>query len=66
MPSDHTAATGRVMGRPPLNLKPVPVRLSQETLDRIAALVGNYKRPEFIREAVERELERRESDGNKP
>ncbi|MDK8187838.1 hypothetical protein [Sphingomonas zeae] len=50
------------MGRPPLHLKPVPVRLSQETLDRIAALVGKYKRPEFIREAIERELERRENE----
>jgi len=47
------------MGRPPLNLKPVPIRLSPEVLARIDAIAGNYGRPAFIREAVERELERR-------
>ncbi len=40
-------------------MKVVPVRLPVEMLDRIEALVGAYKRPEFIREAVERELQRR-------
>ena len=50
------------MGRPPLNLKPVPVRFSPEVLARIDAIAGNYGRPAFIREAVERELERRAGD----
>jgi len=58
MDADTLAKAPR-MGRPPLNLKPVPVRLSQETLDRIEAIAGRYGRPAFIREAVERELERR-------
>jgi predicted DNA-binding protein len=48
------------MGRPPLNLTRVPVRLSPEALERIDALVGMYGRAAFVREAVERELERRE------
>ncbi len=52
-------ATEPRMGRPPLNLKPVPIRLSPEVLARIDAIAGNYGRPAFIREAVERELERR-------
>ena len=46
------------MGRPPLNMKIATVRLSDETLKRIDALVGKHRRPTFIREAVERELER--------
>jgi len=52
--------TGRAMGRPPLNMKPTPVRLSAETLNRIDAVAGNYGRAKFIREAVEAELKRRE------
>jgi predicted DNA-binding protein len=48
------------MGRPPLNVKPTVVRLSVETLRRIEALVGKNRMAEFIREAVERELKRRE------
>lgn len=47
------------MGRPPLHLKPVLVRLSQEALDRIDELAGKNRRPEFIREAIEREIKRR-------
>jgi predicted DNA-binding protein len=47
------------MGRPPLNLKPVPIRLAPEVLARIDAVAGNYGRAAFIREAVERELKRR-------
>ena len=55
----ETAAKPKPMGRPPLNLTRVPVRLSPETLARIDALVSTYGRAAFIREAVERELERR-------
>lgn len=46
------------MGRPPIG-KFTAVRLSPEMLARIDALVGPGKRAAFIREAVERELERR-------
>lgn len=48
------------MGRPPLNMKAIPVRLPPEVIEQIDALVGKYHRPAFIREAVERELKRRE------
>jgi predicted DNA-binding protein len=41
-------------------MKPMPVRLASETIDRIDALVGTYGRAKFIREAVEAELARRE------
>ena len=50
------------MGRPPLNLKPTPVRLPVRDLERIEALVGPNRRAEFIREAVARELDRREAE----
>lgn len=56
--------TGAQMGRPPLNVKPVLVRMSQEAIDRIEGLVGRNKRAEFIREAVEKELKRREAEGS--
>lgn len=48
------------MGRPSLNVKATVVRLSVEALERIEALVGKNRMAEFIREAVERELKRRE------
>jgi hypothetical protein len=48
------------MGRPSLNVTPVLVRLPQDVPERIDALVGKNKRAEFIREAVEKELARRE------
>jgi predicted DNA-binding protein len=54
-----SANPGR-MGRPPLNIKATVVRLSKEALERIEALVGKQKMAEFIRDAVERELKRRE------
>ena len=47
------------MGRTPIG-KFTAVRLSAEMLARIDALTGPGKRAEFIREAVERELKRRE------
>lgn len=69
MPDAALADKTPKMGRPPLNLTPVPVRLSPEVLARIEAIAGKYGRPKFIRaaveeklardEAVERELERR-------
>ena len=49
-----------LMGRPPLQLKSTVVRLGAGVAERIDALVGKQKRAEFIREAVDAELERRE------
>lgn len=43
-----------------MNVTPVLVRLRDDVPGRIDALVGKQKRAEFIREAVDRELERRE------
>ena len=54
------------MGRPLLNVKPILVRLPEGVPDRIDALVGKNKRAEFIREAVELELTRRERDAADP
>ena len=49
------------VGRPRINGEQTPARFRYGTLARVdAALVGNEKRSDFIREAVERELERRE------
>lgn len=50
------------MGRPPLNVKAVPVRLTLEQLDRIERVAGPNQRAAFIREAVDNELDRREAD----
>lgn len=51
------------MGRPPLGVKVTAVRLTPEALDRIDALVGPQRRAQFIREAVEAELARRDRKG---
>jgi hypothetical protein len=50
----------RRMGRPPLGIKPTQVRLSEEARERIRELVGEQGMAQFIREAVDRELKRRE------
>lgn len=52
----------RRMGRPPLNVKPTLVRLTNETRQRIEVLVGPNRMAVFIREAIEAELERRERE----
>lgn len=52
------------MGRPPLNVKPILVRLPADVPDRIDAIVGKNKRAEFIREAVEKELAKREREAD--
>jgi hypothetical protein len=49
------------MGRPPIG-KFTAVRLSAEMLARIDAVTEPGKRADFIRQAVERELKRRERD----
>ena len=48
-------------GRPSQNVKPMTLRLPEGVPERIDALVCKGHRAAFIREAVERELERRES-----
>lgn len=64
MEADLTNIPGTViggrMGRPPLGVKETKVRLTDEQRERIEALVGPNRMAEFIREAVERELKRRE------
>lgn len=54
------------MGRPPLNVKAVPVRLTLEQLDRIERVAGPNQRAAFIREAIDNELERREGQSENP
>lgn len=49
------------MGRPSLKVKAIVVRLPEGVPERIDALVGKYQRAKFIREAVEKELCRREA-----
>ncbi len=50
------------MGRPPLGMKATTIRLSVDTIRRIEVQVGNRQLAKFIREAVERELRRREEE----
>lgn len=66
MPTDADADTPPRMGRPPLGEKAehtvmTPVRFPAATLARIEAAAGKGKRAHFIRQAVENELSRRES-----
>lgn len=56
-----TDTSGR-MGRPPLNVKETKVRLSKDAPERIERLVGKNKMAAFIREIVDAELDRRESE----
>lgn len=44
------------MGRPPLNVKRISVHLPADMPARIDAIVGEQKRSEFIREALESAL----------
>ncbi len=48
------------MGRPPLKVKTTVVRLPEGMGERIDNLVGKQRRAAFIREVVEREVERLE------
>ncbi|MBB2164619.1 hypothetical protein HLH36_18705 [Gluconacetobacter aggeris] len=49
------------MGRPPLNFRSTNVRLPNVLRERIEALVGPRRMAEFIRRAIESELERQEA-----
>lgn len=53
------------MGRPPMNVKPMLVRLPEGMAERIDAVAGENKRAEFIRDAVEKELKRQEKAQNR-
>lgn len=59
---DNAADSARPMGRPPLNMPSTNVRLPDELRERIKALVGPKGMAAFIREAIERELERRDRE----
>jgi predicted DNA-binding protein len=48
------------MGRPALKVKQTMVRLPEGIPERIDALVGNYRRAQFIREAVAEKIEKAE------
>ena len=54
------------MGRPLLQVRKTTIPLPVAVFDRIAALVGDRRMAEFIRDAVLAELERREAAGSKP
>lgn len=48
------------MGRPPLGVKETKVRLTLDQIARIDAVAGPNRMAQFIREAVENELKKRE------
>lgn len=54
------SGTSRDVGRPALDVKPTVVRLTKKVIEQIDKVAGKHRRAEFIREAVERELNRRE------
>lgn len=49
------------MGRPPIGTA-ILVRLPDEMIRRVDALVGKYQRPAFIRRAVAEALDREEGE----
>jgi predicted DNA-binding protein len=53
------------MGRPPLNVKSTNIRLPEGLGERIDKLVGRQRRAAFIRDVLEREVERLESEESK-
>lgn len=55
----------KVMGRPPLHVTALTVRLRTTSLTKIKELVGEKGVSEFVRDAVDREIERRELDADK-
>lgn len=54
------------MGKPPLKAdsptRSTTVRLTEDIFERIERVAGKNRMAKFIREAVERELERREAE----
>jgi hypothetical protein len=58
---DIIYSAGMVRGRPRINHEQIPARFPEGTLQRIdGTLEDGENRSDFIREAVERELKRRE------
>lgn len=60
LPEKAVAVSHPRMGRPKLGVIATTLRLPAALLERIDALMGPNRRAQFIRDAVERELERRE------
>ena len=56
------AAKPHRMGRPPLGVRATKVRLTDDQLRRIDALVGSRRMAAWIRSAIDRELERQERE----
>lgn len=54
--------SGSRMGRPPLGVKETKVRLTLDQIARIDAIAGPNRMAQFIRDAVENELKRREAE----
>jgi metal-responsive CopG/Arc/MetJ family transcriptional regulator len=48
------------MGRPSLHATAIHVRIPNDVLNRVDALVGDNQRAQFVREALIAEIERRE------
>jgi len=60
-PTSQSSARTSRMGRPPLNVKRMVIRLSVETIARIEAVAGKRRIAEFVRAAVLAELSRHEA-----
>lgn len=60
------SSSPRPVGRKQINHEQMPARFPEGTMGRIdAVLADKEKRSDFVREAVERELERREKAARK-
>lgn len=65
--ADPPPRSANSVGRPKINEEQTPARLPAGTLARIdAALQDREKRSDFIRKAIEAELDRRESAQGSP
>lgn len=60
-PISKTSGKTSRMGRPPLNVRPTMIRLSAEMVARIEAVAGKRQVSQFLREAAQAELLRREA-----
>ena len=60
-PTSQSSGRTSRMGRPPLNVKVTAVRLTVEMMARIEAVAGKHRMSQFLREAAEAELLRREA-----
>ncbi len=59
----QTSVSGGRMGRPPLNVIMMSIRLSAVARARIETLVGKNHVAAFVRQAVENELQRVDPEG---